>query len=66
VALTDKIILQEALMSNQSSGPGTQKNPQGIPQEGHGGSNAKGGGTNPQNTNTKGQGAQKRQQQKKR
>ena len=53
-------------MPKQSSGPGTQSNPQGIPQEGHGGSNAKGGGTNPQNTNTKGNGAQKRQQQKKR
>jgi hypothetical protein len=53
-------------MSKKSSGPGTQNNPQGIPQEGHGGSNAKGGGANSQNTNTKGSGAQKRQQQKKR
>jgi hypothetical protein len=53
-------------MSKKSSGPGTQNNPQGIPQEGHGGSNAKGGGANSRNTNTKGSGAQKRQQQKKR
>jgi hypothetical protein len=53
-------------MSKKSSGTGGQKNPQGIPQEGHGGSNKKGSGTNPQNTNTKGSGAQKRQQQKKR
>ena len=52
--------------SNQSLGPGTGNNPQGIPQEGHGGSNAKGGSGNPQNTDTKGSGAQKRQQQKKR
>ena len=52
-------------MSNKSSGAGGQ-NPQGIPQEGHGGSNAKGSGANPQNTNTKGRGAQTRQQQKKR
>jgi hypothetical protein len=56
-----------SMSKNQSQGPGTQNNPQGIPTEGHGGSNTKGGGGgNPQNTNTKGSGAQKRQQQKKR
>jgi hypothetical protein len=50
----------------QSSGPGTQNNPQGIPQEGHGGSNVRGAGKTAQNTRTKGNGAQKRQQKKKR
>ncbi len=54
------------MSKQQASGPGTQNNPQGIPTEGHGGSNTKGSGGNPQNTNTKGSGAQKRQQQKKR
>jgi len=53
-------------MPQETKGSAGQKNLQGIPQEGHGGSNAKGGGANPQNTNTKGSGAQKRQQQKKR
>ena len=60
------IAAKEAVMPDTSKGPAGQKNPQGIPQEGHGGSNAKGGGANPQNTNTKGSGAKKRQQQKKR
>ena len=54
------------MSKNQSQGPGTQNNPQGIPKEGHGGSNTKNSGGNPQNTNTKGSGAQKRQRQKKR
>jgi hypothetical protein len=49
-----------------SGGPGTRNNPQGIPTEASGGSNAKGGGKAAQNTNTKGSGAQKRQQKKKR
>ena len=53
-------------MPQKSKGSAGQKNPKGVPQEGHGGSNVKGGGSNPQNTNTKGSGAQKRQQQKKR
>ena len=48
-----------------SGGPGTQNNPQGIPKEASGGSNAKGGKA-AQNMNTKGSGAQKRQQKKKR
>jgi hypothetical protein len=47
---------------HQASGPGTQNNPQGIPQMGHGGSNQRG----TQHTQGKdGNGAQKRQQQKK-
>jgi hypothetical protein len=60
-------------MAKASGGPGTRNNPQGIPAEASGGSNAKGGkgggkvgGKAAQNTNTKGSGAQKRQQQKKR
>ena len=55
-------------MAKASGGPGTRNNPQGIPKEASGGSNAKGkgGGKAAQNTNTKGSGAQKRQQQKKR
>ena len=53
---------------SQNQGPGTQSNPQGIPQEGHGGKNSRGsgGGGSPQNTNTKGNGAQKRTSEKKR
>ena len=54
------------MSKNQSQGPGTQSNPQGIPKEGQGGSNTRGAGGSAQNTNTKGSGAQKRQQQKKR
>ena len=54
------------MAKNQPQGPGTKNNPQGIPQEGHGGSNTRGSGGSSQNTNTKGSGAQKRQQQKKR
>jgi hypothetical protein len=54
------------MSGKQSEGPGTQNNPKGIPQEGRGGSNAKGSAKAPQNTNTKGSGAQKRQQEKKR
>ncbi len=50
-----------------TSGPGAQNNPRGIPPEARGGSNERGGQhAAPQNTNTKGNGAQKRQQQKKR
>jgi hypothetical protein len=61
-----RVVAQEVPMSKQqSSGPSAQNN-QGIPSEGHGGSNKNGSGGNPQNTNTKGSGAQKRQQQKKR
>jgi hypothetical protein len=42
--------------------PGTQQNPQGIPQEGHGGSNSRG----TQHVQGKdGNGAQKRKQEKK-
>ncbi len=54
------------MSKNQSQSPGLKPNPGAVPQEGHGGSNVKGGGGNAQNTNTKGNGAQKRQQQKKR
>ena len=54
------------MSKNQSQGPGSQNNPQGIPKEGHGGSNTRGTGGSSQNTNTKGSGAQKRQQKKKR
>jgi hypothetical protein len=54
------------MSKNQTQGPGSQNNPQGLPKEGHGGSNARGTGGSSQNTNTKGSGAQKRQQQKKR
>jgi hypothetical protein len=53
-------------MAKPASGPGTQNNPQGIPREGGGGSNVRGAGKASQNTNTKGSGAQKRQQKKKR
>jgi len=42
--------------------PGTRQNPEGIPQEGHGGSNAR--GTQHQQGKD-GNGAQKRQQEKK-
>jgi len=52
------------MSKQQSSGPGTQNNPQAMPTEGHGGSNAKGSSGNPQNMNTKGNGAQKRKQKK--
>jgi hypothetical protein len=46
-----------------AGGPGTQKNPQGGPKPGHGGSNTKVAEKEaPQNTNTKGNGAQKRKQ----
>jgi hypothetical protein len=51
---------------SQNQGPGTQNNPYGIPQEGHGGKNSRGSGGSPQNTNTKGNGAQKRKSEKKR
>ena len=54
------------MTKNQSQGTGTRNNPQGIPQEGHGRLNTRGTSGNPQNTNTKGSGAQKLQQQKKR
>lgn len=58
---------EERFMAKAASGgPGTRNNPQGIPKEASGGSNAKGGGKAAQNTNTKGSGAQKRQQKKKR
>jgi len=50
----------------QSSGPGTQNNPKGIPQEAHGGSNVRGASRTAQTTKSKGNGAQKRQQKKKR
>jgi hypothetical protein len=49
-----------------SSGPGTRNNPQGIPKEASGGSNAKAVPKTSHNTNTKGSGAQKRQEKKKR
>jgi hypothetical protein len=54
------------MSKKQSQGPGSQNNPQGIPKEGHGGSNTRGTQGSSQNTNTKGGGAQKRRQQKKR
>ena len=54
------------MSKKQSQGPGSQNNPQGIPKESQGGSNTGGTGGSSQNTNTKGSGAQKRQQQKKR
>jgi hypothetical protein len=49
-----------------SKGSSSEKAAEGVPKPGQGGSNKGGSGQNPQNTNTKGQGAQKRQQQKKR
>jgi hypothetical protein len=54
------------MSKNQSQEHGLKDNSGAVPQEGHGGSNKRGSSGNPQNTNTKGSGAQKRQQQKKR
>jgi len=55
-------------MPQKTKGSAGQKNPQGIPQEGHGGKNSRGGsgGGSSQNKNTKGNGAQKRKSEKRR
>jgi len=45
--------------------PGTRTNPEGIPQEGHGGSNTRGTQAKQPKQGKDGNGAQKRQQQKK-